>query len=75
MRSIQILTNKYTVRKQELEYLIESEINAPYPSIDKLDELFNEVVTINQKDGYLNKLLIDITNARTNNKPTDEPDK
>ncbi len=72
MRPLQILTNKYIADKQALEYKIECEVNAEYPDVDKLDGLFEDLAKLNMKNGYLNKLLIDITNARTNNLP-DQP--
>ena len=66
MRLLQILINTYTAQKQKLEYAIESEINATYPNVDKLDGLFNDMAILNIKNGYLNQLLIDITNVTTN---------
>ena len=73
MRPLQILINKYTAQRQELEFQIEAEINAPYPSIGRLDQLFDEMARLNLKEGYLNQLLIDIRNARNSNEPTNEP--
>jgi len=73
MRPLQILINKYTAQKQELEFKIEAEINAQYPSVDSLDQLFEEMARLNIKNGYLTQLLIDISHARNSNKPTNEP--
>ena len=67
MRPLQILTNKYIAQRQELEYRIEAEINAPYPSVDTLDGLFNEMARLNMKNGYLTQLLLDISHARNTN--------
>jgi len=72
MRPLQILINKYTVEKQDLEYKIEAEINAQYPSVEHLDQLLDEITRLINKNGYLNQLLIDISNARTNNDLSDQ---
>lgn len=72
MRSLQILINKYIEQRQELEYQIETEINATYPSIGRLDHLFDKMARLNMKNGYINQLLIDISHARNSNEPTNE---
>lgn len=74
MRPLQILINNYSAQKSQLEYEIEAEINAQYPSVDKLDKLIEKLADVNTKNGYLNKLLIDIANANTRNIP-DKSDK
>jgi hypothetical protein len=74
MRPLQILINNYSAQKSQLEYEIEAEINAQYPSVDKLDKLIEKLADINTKNGYLNKLLIDIANANTRN-VSDKSDK
>ena len=75
MRPLQILNNKYTAQKQKLEYQIEAEINAEYPNVERLDELFDKITRLNMKNGYLTQILIDIANARSNNDVSNEPAK
>ena len=67
MRPLQILTNKYLAEKQELEYKVEAEINAPYPDVDRLDEILTELAILNNKNGYLTQLILDISHARNSN--------
>ncbi len=72
MRPLQILINKYTAEKQELEYKIEAEINAQYPNVDIIDGLLTKLAHLNTKNGYLTQLLIDIGHARKHNDISDQ---
>lgn len=74
MRPLQILINKYTVEKQELEYQLEAEINAKYPNVVAIDDLVEKITLNNAKNGYITQFLIDISNARNFNDRTDHVD-
>lgn len=74
MKSLQILNNKYIIKKQHLEYLLEKEINSAYPDIDKIDKIISKLSKVESKEGYLNNILIQISNARNiknDNNPTE----
>lgn len=77
MVPLQILTNKYRIEKQELEYKLEREINNPYPDVTIIDNLITELSINNAKEGYLNQLLITIRNATASitDGSTDQPNK
>ena len=75
MRPLQILINKYTTDKQDLEYKLEAELNSVYPNVQNIDNLIQDIVTLDAKNGYLTQILIDISHARNASKQPDNPNK
>lgn len=73
MRPLQILTNRFTVQKQDLEYQLESELNSQYPSVSKLDTLIEQLTLLESKNGYLTSLLLNISHANNSNDINSQP--